>query len=76
MLCVLRQSRGPRMDDYKVYGQVADFLLETMTEAGAAEKGDEFAFVDFERDVVDGGDRGVAEVIVARDVLRLDERGS
>jgi len=41
--------------------------------AGAAEKGDEFAGADFERDVVDGGDGGVAEMVVAGDVLGLDE---
>ena len=41
--------------------------------AGAAEKGDEFALADFEGDVVDGGDGGVAEVVVAGDVLGLDE---
>jgi hypothetical protein len=41
---------------------------------GAAEKGDEFAGSDFEGDVVDGGDGGVAELVVAGDVLSLDER--
>ncbi len=41
--------------------------------AGAAEEGNEFALADLEGDVVDGGDGGVAEVIVAGDVLRLDE---
>ena len=43
--------------------------------AGTAEQGDEFALADFEGDVVDGGDGGVAEVIVARDVLGLDQGG-
>ena len=41
--------------------------------AGAAEKCDEFGGADFERDVVDGGDGGVAELIVAGDVLSLDQ---
>ena len=41
--------------------------------AGAAEEGDEFAGADFEGDVVDCGDGGVAELIVAGDVLSLDE---
>lgn len=41
--------------------------------AGGAEEGDELALADFEGDVVDSGDRGVAEVVVAGDVLGLDE---
>jgi len=41
--------------------------------AGTAEECDEFALADFEGDVVDGGDGGVAEVVVAGDVLGLDE---
>jgi len=41
--------------------------------AGAAEKSDKFAGADFERDVVDGGDDGVAESVVAGDVLGVDE---
>ena len=41
--------------------------------AGAAEERDEFALADFEGDVVDGGDGGVAEMVVAGDVLGLDE---
>ncbi len=39
----------------------------------ATEERDEFAGADFERDVVDGGDGGVAEMVVAGDVLGLDE---
>ena len=44
--------------------------------AGGAEEGDEFALADFEGDVVDGGDGGVAEVIVAGNILGLDEGSS
>ena len=44
--------------------------------AGAAKEGDEFSGADFERDIVDGGDGGVAEVVVAGDVLGLDEGSS
>ncbi len=43
-----------------------------LTGAGAPEEGDEFAGADFEGDVVDGRNGGVAETVVARDVLGLD----